>query len=105
MAKINFNGDADATRDKAMKLELDEAQWAELEELLENRNKISAIKKVKDWQGCSLAQAKALVEAHHQSLCKLDPERFGKTASPGCSVSVGVLLLTAALGGMWAAWG
>lgn len=105
MAKIKFNSNNDDAHDKAMQLQLSEAQWAELEELLENRNKIGAIKLVKEWQNCSLTQAKTLVEAHHESLCKLDPKRFGKTASPGCSVSVGVVFLAVTLGGMWTMWG
>lgn len=103
--KIKLDGQS--SNEEPLNTELTEAQWTELENLLENHNKIGAIKQVREWLHTSLYQAKQFVEAHHRKLCELDPARFGKApaSNSGCTVKMGMFFLATALGATWALWG
>lgn len=102
--KIKLGNPSNETQAAAAKVELSDSQWAELESMLENGNKLAAIKQVREWQSCSLLQAKTLVEEHHANLCKLDPQRFGNVSASGCGANAGMFLLAAMLGSGWAMW-
>lgn len=106
MAGNNIGDESESSNAPQRSAQLTDEQWTEMEAMLEQGNKIAAVKAVRNWMHIDLREAKLFVDQYHASLCEIDPQRYGKiSTSPGCTMKVGMLLFAMALGSAWAMWG
>ncbi len=81
--------------------ELSSEQWAEIETLLAQGNKIAAIKLFRKYAGVDLREAKLAIDAHYAKLQAIAPEIYKATKAGGCAGRAAMVLLVIGLGLAW----